>query len=452
MDLQNFDSILKSALDNLDLPYDPGTWAALESRLDQLPAPDAVDQAVGPTLEKIETSYDAGTWSKLAREMDHLTRVRRLRMHKIAEAAILLLLLLNLKGFFGVVHNVTHPAPIKKEIPGPIAKATVQKSKKQGNDPILSSIDRSSRPVVGFADQVVAFVHTLANSLTSTKNQESPFSAQSLEPALATNGSLIDPSLFYSQTGLIKFPETVLPVMQVKPLIYAHSEIFIPGLNLPAGAKPARFYAATFASFDKNFIKEADFKNQSTGYGGGFSLGTRLGKWGFEASLAYSQKKYQPKRANVEFQNDPFNGISFYYVDEVEADVFTVPIKTTRRIAKVGNTSAHALAGVSANFATNKRYGFQTVHYPPPTPLPNPDPNALPAHAAPNGKGLFENGGINHNVYATADLGIRVEQPFGKRYVAFVEPIYHHAFAGNLGPGNARINTFSLQAGVLASL
>ena len=61
MELQKFDSTLKSVLENLEVPYEPGTWAALESRLDALPAADAVDKAVRPALERIEMPYQPCT-------------------------------------------------------------------------------------------------------------------------------------------------------------------------------------------------------------------------------------------------------------------------------------------------------------------------------------------------------------------------------------------------------
>jgi hypothetical protein len=155
----------------------------------------------------------------------------------------------------------------------------------------------------------------------------------------------------------------------------------------------------------------------------------------------------------VEYENNPFTGISYYYADEVDADLVTVPVKATRRIGKMGKTTAHAVAGLTANFAANKRYGYKTVHYPPPVPVPTPGGPVSPNSVIPEGKGIFEKGGLVQNAYATADLGLRVERPLGSsRYTAFVEPMYRQSLGGGLGPHAARISTFSLQAGVMASL
>lgn len=442
MDLQKFDSTLKSALENLEVPFDASTWAALESRLDTLSAPDAVDKAVRPALERMETPFDSGSWALLANRMDGLARVRRLRMTKACEAAIFLLLLLNLKGFLGVVESVTKPAPVQKEIQGPIAKNRPSKAKKQTS--ALPVSDASPSGDESLAEQVVSFVQNLAASLSSDPE------TLPVETPIASNRSVLDPANFYSQSGLVKFPVGAsLPALPTEPVLYASSQISIPGIEIPKVVKPSRFYGASFASYDKNYLNEAQYVDKKDGYGGGIAVGYRKGKWGVETGLSYSQKNYKPSRVNEEYYNDPFNGIGYFYNVGVEADVFSVPVKVTRRLAKVGSTSAHAVAGVTANFATSKNYAYKTVHFDP----PNPQNPVAPIKAdLPEGKGVLENGGLAHNAYATADLGLRVEQPIGKRYIAFVEPVYRHSMGGGLGPRAGRLHTFSLQAGVMASL
>lgn len=451
MDLQQFDTTLKSALENIEVPYDPSTWAALESKLDLLPPSDAIDQALRPSLEKMDASYDAGSWNLLATRMDQLVRVRRLRLTKIAEASIFLLLLLNLNGFFGVVRSVTHPAPVKKEIKVPIAKIPSSKFKKSSSEGTLESAIAATETPQNLTDQVIAFVKDLAQNF-SNPAEETPATSPDLIQPIASNASLLDGNRFYSQSGVLKFTDALnLPIQPVKPLLYASSDVLVPGLEVDKAVRKSRFYAASYGSFDRNYAREGDFAAQKNGYGGGFALGYRMGKWSVESGVAYAQKNYQPKRQNVEFQNDPFNGISFYYIDEVNADVVSIPVKATRKIAQMGSVSARAVAGISTHFAANKSYGYKTVHYPPPVPLPQ-DPNHPAVSVSPNGQGILENGGLTHNVYATADLGIRLEQAIGKHYVAFIEPAYRHALGSGLGPNAARISTVSIQAGVMASL
>jgi len=448
MDLQKFDSHLKSALENIEVPFDPSTWAALESRLDALPAPETIDKVLRPALDRIETPYDTGTWSALANRMDSIARVRRLRMTKVAEMAIFLLLLLNLKGFFGMVESVTNPTPVNNEKQEPIANSRSPKAKKRPASSDKGNEDVNTKEQLNLAQQVVALVQNLAAHLTHEVENEDVISDATAPQPIASNGSILDPTNFYSQSGIVKFSlGPVLPARSVKPVLFAGSIISIPGITISKASKPSNFYAGTFGTLDQNYLREGDHSDKKTGFGGGLAVGYRKGKWGVEAGLQYAQRNYEPKLKNVTYQDD-LNGVSYFHIDNVEAEVFSVPVKATRRIAKLGKASALIVAGATANFATSKSYGYKTVHFPP---KQSSDP-ASPVSPLPNAKGVLENGGLNHNAYATADLGLRMEQAIGKRYVAFVEPIYRQSLGGGLGPNKARLSTFSIQAGVMASL
>lgn len=453
MDLKKFDTTLKSALENMEVPYDSSAWAAFEDRLDGLPAPDALDTVLRPSLERIESTYDEGSWFMLANRMDTLARVKRLRMTKLAEAAIFLLLLLNLKGFFGVVESVTNPVPKQNKAPEPIAKSSRVKYKKHATKADLDSATSTELNPQNLADQVVMFVQDLTSNLSPILEIDPTNPELTSTQMLENQGSLLDGKNFYAQTGMVKFPVgNPLPGKPIEEVLFASLPISIPGIKLPKPHKSSGLYAASFGSFEQNYLVQKNHTDKKSGFGGGLAIGYRKGKWGVESGLTYTQKSYKPKRENVEYQNDPFNGISYYYIDQVDADVVSVPVKCTRRIAKLKNTSAYAVAGVTAHFATNKRYGYETVHYPPPIPMPNPDPNPSNIASLPNAKGVLESGSLNYNAYSTADLGLRVEHPLGKRYVAFVEPVYRRSLGGGLGPTASKLSTFSLQAGVMASL
>lgn len=450
MDLKQFDSTLKSALDNIEVPFDSSAWAAFENRLDAIPAPDAVDKVVRPTLERFEIPYDAGSWATLANRMDGIARVRRLRMTKLAELAIFLLLLLNLQGFFGVVKSVTSPKPAAPvEAKQPIAKARGHKAKKG----TAAAENQAIAENPSLTEQVVAFVQNIASTLGATEFSapQEGLENEQLQP-LAAQKSVLDPSNFYSQSGMVKFPVGPnLPGSPSQAIAFANAKnIIIPGVEITQGKHSNRLYAATFGAFDVNYFQEEEFKNKQNGFGGGMAVGYRKGKWGVEAGLKYTQKSYQPKEVKETYINDPFNGIAFFFADEVDADVVEIPVKVTRRIAKMGKTSAHAVAGVTGHFAASKRYGYQTLHYPPPIPVGNP--TTPPSAEFPVGNGVLEKGGLSNNAYATADLGLRVEQKIGKRYVAFIEPAFRQSLGGSFGPRASKLSTFSLQAGVMASL
>lgn len=382
--------------------------------------------------------------------MDNLVRVRRLRMTKLAELAIFLLLLLNLKGFFGMVESVTTPVPVKKEAPLPIAKAKLHKAKKQAAALNANSENASTDP--NLADQLVALVQQVAaNFNLSSENSTNTTTANTPQP-IAYTASVLDPANFYQQSGIIQFPiGQNLPIHQLEPVSIAGIPSFTPGLQTIKTPKNSPFYTVTFGIYDQNYVKDGDHSNNRSGFGGGLAVGYRKGKWGVETGVMYSQKNYKPALDKQEYSNDPTYGLSVYYTKEVDADVVSIPVKGTRQILKGRKTSAHAIAGVTAHFAVDKKYHYQTQHYPP---IGSSDPITYNPNLAPlpEAKGVFENGGTQQNVYATADLGLRVERSMGKRYVAFVEPVYRQSLGGGFGPGAAKLSTFSVQAGVMASL
>jgi len=454
MDTQKFDATLKSVLQDLEVPYDASTWSALESRLDALPAPDAVDRLVKPSLEHAELPYEPNTWVLLANKMDQVVLVRRIRRTKALELVIFLLLLSNLNGFFGVVGSVTKPKSFPKSENGPIAGLQMpqKKSPTSGSQKVYKGIIGA-----GLLHDIMSVAHQIGHPGDTNRSYETQLEHQSNananEMAEVSAPSLLDPNRFYAQSGPVHFVDPKLVrTPSPKPILYATALPSIFGAKDAQKTVTRHFYVSTLAAFDQNTVREGTHTVKTSNVGGGFAAGYRNGKWGVETGMSYAQKTYQPLRQNVEYLNDPFQGIAFYYVDEVQSDVFTIPVKVTRKFANIGRTSAHAVAGVSTHIATSKVYRYETLHLPPPTPQPSPNPIPPPNAIFPEAKGILQDGGVNRNVFASADFGVRLEHLIGKRYVAFVEPAYRQSLAEGFGPGASRINSFTLQAGVMAHL
>lgn len=445
MDLNQFDSTFKSALDKLQMPFDPASWDLLESRLEAMPAPDAIDQRVRPTLERLEPNFDESSWMSLASKMDGLARARRVKWTKAAEATLILLLLLNVNSLFNALElNKQKPKPVKPTISEPIAAHSGGKRKPKS---AISTLEVSAGTELSIAGQVLNFVQSVAQSITGDPVPESlafyqpeTMGQQEAGPALQ-NISLL-------QSGSVAFLTQDSRNIQ-DPVLRANS------LTLPKVVSPksARLYAGFSAGFDQNYLIQGEHKDQANGYNGALTVGLKKGKWGVETGIQYSSKSYQPERKNVEFLNDPHLGIAYYYNSQVDADVVSIPVKVTRRVFKAGKNSGHLVAGVSGHFAASKSYQYNSVHYPPVDPIPGGDPIPPPGSVpAPAAKGILENGGMTHNAYASADIGLRLERTLGNRYSAFIEPIYRHSLGGGLGPVASRLNTVSVQAGILATL
>lgn len=456
MDYKNFDDKLKNALERLEAPYEPSAWAAFEQRLnapfteEQPAAVDAVDKAVFRTLERLDMPYQSAHWDMLATRMTHIARTRRrVWIAKLSEAAIFLLLLANLEGLLHYESTPAAPAPATPQIKSNRlqAQAPARRDKRGDADmaqgTLADNANAGDNMLLPLPDAVN---DGLQNALTAS---DGTFSGdQVLAPGQGADALAVSEA-WIPLADLMPVPVVLpgVPVERVNANPYAASTV-----NIKA-PKQHRMYAATFASYDRNFVSSEGYATNATGYGSGVAIGYRIGKWGIEAGLSYNRRPYEPKKEIEIYDGNTTNGFYGSYASNVDADIISMPFKVTRRVVRVGTASAHAVAGVTANFVADKSYRYRKVFYPGVAPSGNQTPDQQPKLKQ-TGTGLLENGGnLNGNFYATADLGIRVEQPIGRRFAAFVEPAYRVALGNKgYGPNPARINTLSVQAGVLATL
>ena len=141
------------------------------------------------------------------------------------------------------------------------------------------------------------------------------------------------------------------------------------------------------------------------------------------------------------------------YASEVSADMVSIPVKITRRVARISKVSFQAVAGFTANIALEKAYHYRTVFFPGLSPSSQPPGADQQPQLRQKGKGLLESGQLNGNVYASADAGVRVEVPISDNLTLYAEPTYRQAITRKgVGPKKASINSVCLQIGVLAGL
>lgn len=469
-----FDAQMKSALENLEVPYEPSTWASLEQRLPRPAAPDAVDQAVFSTLNTLQAPYQSNHWDILAERMAHRTQVRRrLWAYKIAEAAVLLLLLLNLDGLLGGSAAPRSPQPTAPTRPSdkPIAEKQLRHQPATTNDPATGSDNeqisiataQTSRMATAYpADLLLknegVMFQSSENQQIDLKNNAQPTAAAPTVQAPQLNTSATTSTAARPVfAGLGPLSDAPYNLLAWEKTLTAHSVLpfATPASSQPNKApKQRRFYASTIASLEKNRVKAQGADLQITpGYGGGLAAGYRKGKWGVEAGLAYSRREFSPRK-EVKIVSGSINkGYYGAYVREVSADIVSVPVKATRRIARTGRLTAHAVAGLTANVAVEKTYQNKTVFYPGFQPQPGTDPLPKPTSLAQTGTGLFEGGSLEGNTYLNATVGLRLEHPVSKRHTVFVEGTYNPALTRKgLGPKPAQINTLALSAGVMAGI
>lgn len=450
MDDKTFDYNLKAVLDNLEPAYDPSSWTALQARMDAAlveehpAAVDAVDKAVFHALERLEVPYQAAHWQLFAAKMQVQTsRIRRLRGAKLAECMLLLLFLWNFPAFFET--NGTG-SPKKPVFPAdvPIAQAG-------GTSPgaSLSVVTNGAHPTSNS-------IYAAAISSTLGSNPAIPFVGSSdYRSANSVLDILNDLTAIGASAKPVIASIDLIPSDVLAGFAVPERQLVMPIVPVKQANRPGPFYLTASANMDQNRVLVHGTRRTSYGYGGAIAAGYRPDKWGLEVGLGYVQKAYTPKREVEIYSGNLASGYYGSTLTDVHADVVTVPVKVTRQIARFGKTTAHATAGLTANFASQKTYDYGTVYYAPDALPPNflPDPSQSP-QLRQSGRGLLEKGKLNDNFYASLDAGIRIEHPIaGKRYTAFIEPAYRQSLSGKgIGPKREPINTFSIQAGVVAFL
>ena len=488
--LSSFDARLKSALENLEVPYEPATWTALEQRLPSAPAvpPDAVDKAVFKTLNNLEAAYQPNHWELLAQRMVEQTRLRRrLWASKLAEAAVFLLLLANLEGFLGD-GTPQQPRPASAPLPNkPIAAKSAKKSNAAphtaAQTPDAAIFESPANPLTAVSEEGTdtraakeAFGALLSPPATNTLTESASGAVEA--GGLATlfsqpysdiadakrgrkdgvQGAAEQPSAGTAQQVVFAF----LPTRQVAvSSALSIDKKYFPAANSPVltpekAARQSHFYVASFASLDHNRTQVAGLTPLTTpGYGGGFAVGYRKGKkWGVEAGLAYSRKNFRPRK-EVEIVSGNINkGYYGSFIRDVDADMVTVPVKATRQLARMGKLTVQAVVALTTNIAAEKSYQRKSVYYPGFQQEPGGGTGPVQAPAiAHEVNGVLEGGPWKGNVYAAVGAGLRLEHPVGKRYAVFVETAYHRAVTkGGIGPKPSQINTLALQTGVMAGL
>lgn len=459
MSEQHFDLQMKQVLKDLEVPYEPGTWALLERRLDGLiaeehPAPvEQIDKMVYHTLERLEAPYQPAHWDLLAQRMQQQTlRIRRIRLTKVAEAAILLLLLVNLNHFMGPQLAPGRAKPKIQRPNVPVAAAHPGRTLRHGNTTgSASTIVMSQTETAGTFDASLTTPGTQANT---------PADILSMDYRSAPNVSDVMQQVQQATEGERNRVAAMVPAGELLPFD-AFTALDVPARTADMPAAPIRrirskgpVYFATFASSDQNMVLVNGSRRISSGYGAGMTVGLRKNKWGFETGLVYGSNSYEPQKKVEIYKGSLPNGYYGSTLTRAQTDFVSVPVKVNRQIARVGNTTARVVGGVTTSFAVQKSYDYGTVFYDDPNP-----PSNLPGSANPklrkSGRGVLENGGkLAGNVTATVDAGIRIEQPLGRgRYTAFIEPGFRQSLSRKgVGPNREPMNTLTLQAGVMAFL
>lgn len=532
---KQFDEWIRARLSNLEAPYDPASWDELEARLD-LEQIIEFDQAIANKLGAIEAEAANADWEAFSRKLEIeeaaeslapedpidavvLEKIGDLRVplqpthwqlmamrleeifvlrqrifrQKVAEAALMVLLLLALIRFQPVLTSVSDTdlviAPGQSESLQ-LERASEASQANQLQVPQETNVQagriekgalesrvaapKPTTPVVGAeSERAPEEVLPGEDSHSTTELAGRPqrraldvpnllsgrISRPVLEPEL--------PALGVKGMAAKRFDATELPVEWAAVEALSSPALILPKVkrNLPLETQ-VRF--SLLGTIDYNIINtppdrfefqgtyistEAD-TTAASGYGGGILIGFKRGRWDLQTGGIYSFKRYIPNTPVVVFQTVN------YYVQEdfhgIQQDILQVPLQLNYYFKNQGYWNLYGGVGVSAHFVTSSVYEFRYRYTPTfnlavPTPPSESTPSIRQEKDFP--KGLFDGGSLSDNLYLSANIGLGLERYlYAGRMSIFLEPNYqHYLFERGIGTNHDKIYTLSLYLGTRLS-
>lgn len=407
--LENIDSLVKDALHNIEFPYQPADWEAMESRI----------------------------------ENDAFLRTR-LYWLKGGELLMMLLAFWVLFQFFGM----TYPQPIphmesqpqKLNTPPPAKQNHIVPPRKED---VLRENEEEEETTPESEEKEVEELNFAQN--TPAKAAPAPVMESQIVPEMVTHQDLeellaavmsdsdVEETIAVPTVQRVgSLSERILPTKLV--LLDNEIEHFVATKTVledpvPGGRKfPMNFSIA--ASPDMNTAKSSSYRMGMSL--GGFTSIELSDKWQLQTGLAYSGK----------FLGDlPMDEERFPNMADVTKDmnmhIAEIPLHLQYTIKKSTNWRPFITAGVTANVAMFADYNFNNG-------VESPFDTNLEA-------GFFEGGRLSDNVYATADIGLGLERQLDKNLHLFIQPTVKFAL-DDVGAHHDRINTFSLVMGARAAL
>lgn len=446
-----FDQKLADILNGLEAPAENGSWEAFLQKMDQNAAAEAAheqrfDERIKAGLQQIDAPYQSAHWQLMETRIEQGIAVRRIRRHKLAEAAIVILIVANFQSFMDGGARIFHmpvPAPETPAQEVDMAQSPARSARKR---PAPAQEAAASAENNIFMRALEALLPDAAgdagdnNAATASAISASAPAAQGLTTA---DGRPIPaglhPFALLSALGVNAVSsEQPRPMAAIRAVQYAGP-----------GRTSAHTWVMANVNWNRHQVKEEPgYATQYSNAAAGLGIARRKGAWGIEAGVQYQSGQYATQTDVFELyrNGDAVYGTSW---DQVQANVVSVPVKGTRRIAKGGKNSLHVTAGATGYLAAAKTYTHKTLQFP-----SLPQGQTLPSSPSlPAANGALEGGKWSENAYASADVGLRYERKVAPRLVAYIEPQYRRYAGGNgYGPKSARTNSFGLQAGVMAAL
>lgn len=503
------DDLFRQRLGQFEVPAVPGGWEAMEQLIEADEADEAaevieqeagLDNLVQEKLSNLEVPFQNKHWAIMARRLEAEFALRKqIYRHKIAEVALVALILLTFVRFM----------PVAEELYQPVADVNSQMKVEQPNEPPTSQ-GQSGNSIV---NEESAGQSEVLNSPITSNEVKTKTSGESLlnesvdasdiessdEPQLASTLDEVSAvsnlkevsqgplsSIYHVQSPIDRFVERAnrqqsllmaqmgnspeaLAILSPNRLDTDFDWEEMPALATAPFLKKKQLRFSIFTTTDINYVTTppdqlsvfdttvatSAHATLGAGYGGGILVSWKKDKTEFQTGGIYSFKRYMPNTPTFLFKT--LN----YYVKEdfngIQLDILQVPFNVNYHMKDRGNWRFYGAAGVAGNFVTTSVYEIEKEE----TEIFN-DPFSAPAgpddfrsirHEKEFPDGLADGGSLRDNLYFSVNFGLGVERYVSPKWVVFFQPNYQHfIFTDGVGTNRDKIYTTSFHLGTKFSL
>ena len=440
---QAFDDLIKTRIGGYEAPYEPESWNELQKQLEQIRLRETqFDADAAQQIDAAARRIPAADWDAL----NALMRYRkRLRLHlyaaKTLEAAALLILL------FPWLHTHTdaprHAPSAPPGIQGPVASRSPHRSALAPSLTDLAPTDP-----------------TFTDLAPLTPSRPDTLRLVSMHPSDAS-------ALFKAPTTLAELPDAP-PTYPGAPLAFGRLNTLQPhpfATSAPGRPTPVRpinspnkpaqlhYVGATLSAATQQFQTSGQRVSTPT-HTAGAIFGAKKGAWGIESGLQYAERRYEFNGPLEVFQAQSGRPFLAWQMSDVTLGSVSVPLRVSRRIARLGAVEARIGAGLAVHANIQKDYQYRIVS------LPAPPQGAGPIQTVNEkrhiGAGILEQGGrLRNNVFVSAEAALRIETAIGANSASkiFVEPSWMAGLhSASLGPESGRLSGLAVQIGVVKYL
>ncbi len=491
-----FDAVFSEKLAHVKETTAPN-WDSLEKALEIGEKADLqFDAQVAAKLQNVSPNYQPNNWQKLLATLNANFAIReKLYRYKLIEATLMILLLLNIYQYLPTHTNFTPQESVNQKIfeqptvdevvmPTPPSTKASNISTTKVNQTKPASINRTptiqEKSVASIvindkeekdtkqintanveqaniiAEEIVAANNVIARNYAVTRNL-SPSNSSSIGQKTGLTISVGE-----MNQHLIAHTETGNNLIKVVPSLRPN---FVESQYItPLGCKdckytkiPARLRLGIIANVAINnaYVSGGEildinaFSEQGFGYGSGFSLGFKYGRWEIETGFIYAAKRYDPNIVDSPLANEKRT-----HFQTVHLQTINIPATLRYNYGVFGNGKWHLYGqlGAALNVVLRAEYDLAEIA----SAISRSKVNDVTTSRISQidfNHGVLAGDGLKSNNYLSLNMGAGAERYISPSWSIFVQPDFHFHFSGNrIGPTEDRINTLNLSFGARKSL